>query len=302
MKRVSTRLNVFLLALVILLSSPALAAGQRPGGQQPGGHLRIDEVFVNFAWNTITIFGEDFDFGGVLEVTLGLGDITDLCTPFPTTTIMCDFSGPGLPLPGDYLLTVATGVGQSQSDEYDLTIGAVGPQGIQGIQGDKGAKGDQGIQGDKGDKGDQGNPGLPGEPGSPGADGLHCWDLNGDGVQDPTEDITGDGSFDALDCLGPAGPPGPLSDPGLSGNDICLENEDCVAPGEEAVACLVRPGVGFLGLGGTLLWRFDNPGSLITFGAWENTPCGLGPPQNGWHMSGIDFCGGVALALCPVPR
>jgi len=108
----------------VLFGQPA--AGQKPGGQQPGGHLRIDEVLVDFTLETITITGEDFDFGGYLEVTLGQvpGDITGLCTPFPTTTIVCDFSGPGLPLDGDYLLTVATGVGQSQSDEYDLTIGA----------------------------------------------------------------------------------------------------------------------------------------------------------------------------------
>ena len=167
------------------------AAGQRPGGQQPGGHLRIDEVFVDFDVETITIIGEDFDFGGYLEVTLGealVGDITILCTPnfvLIPQTITCDFSaanmGTGLPPDGDYLLTVATGVGQSQSDEYDLTIGAVGPQGIQGIQGVKGDQGDQGdtgatfgavgpqgiqgIQGVKGDQGDQGDTGATGPPG-----------------------------------------------------------------------------------------------------------------------------------------
>ena len=31
---------------------------------------------------------------------------------------------------------------------------------------------------------------------------IACWDLNGDGIQDPNEDINGDGSFDALDCQG----------------------------------------------------------------------------------------------------
>ncbi len=139
------------------------AAGQRPGGQQPGGHLRIDEVFVDFDVETITIIGEDFDFGGYLEVTLGealVGDITILCTPnfvLIPQTITCDFSaanmGTGLPPDGDYLLTVAMGVGPSQSDEYDLTIGAVGPQGIQGIQG---------VKGDQGDQGDTGATGPPG--------------------------------------------------------------------------------------------------------------------------------------------
>ena len=29
-----------------------------------------------------------------------------------------------------------------------------------------------------------------------------CWDLNGNGVSDPEEDINGDNEFDALDCQG----------------------------------------------------------------------------------------------------
>lgn len=115
----------------VLFGQPAAGQGKR--GQQPGGHIRIEEVFVDFNLETITIKGEDFDFGGFLEVTLGealVGDITSLCTPDFVSipqTITCDFSvnngGTGLPPDGDYLLTVATGAGQSQSDEYDLTIG-----------------------------------------------------------------------------------------------------------------------------------------------------------------------------------
>lgn len=42
---------------------------------------------------------------------------------------------------GDYLLTVSRGNGQSQSDEYDLTIGAVGPQGDKGDPGPQGPAG-----------------------------------------------------------------------------------------------------------------------------------------------------------------
>jgi formylglycine-generating enzyme required for sulfatase activity len=43
---------------------------------------------------------------------------------------------------------------------------------------------------------------IAGERGDP---GLACWDLNGDGIQDATEDVNGDGSWDALDCQGAAG-------------------------------------------------------------------------------------------------
>jgi len=36
-------------------------------------------------------------------------------------------------------------------------------------------------------------PGEQGPPGEPGAGGLSCWDLNGNGIADPEEDIDGDG-------------------------------------------------------------------------------------------------------------
>lgn len=111
------------LALVLMIAGPLAK------GVQPGGHLSIEEVFVDFDLETVTIVGKDFDFGGLPQVTLGeegnIGDITSLCAPdfaFMPQMITCDFSGIGLPDNGDYLLTVAAGHGQSQSDEYDLTI------------------------------------------------------------------------------------------------------------------------------------------------------------------------------------
>ena len=50
------------------------------------------------------------------------------------------------------------------------------------------------------DDGKDGNDGADGVAGTAGADGINCWDLNGDGVNDPGEDINGDGLFDAADC------------------------------------------------------------------------------------------------------
>ena len=41
-----------------------------------------------------------------------------------------------------------------------------------------------------------------GADGQDGADGVACWDINGNGVGDSGEDVNGDGSFDALDCQG----------------------------------------------------------------------------------------------------
>jgi hypothetical protein len=152
-------------------------------GQKPGGHLKITEVAVDFLSDTMVITGESFDFGEPLQVMLGdagnVGDISDFCTAdfaAEPQTILCDLSlAGGLPSDGDYLLTVATGSGQSQSDQYDLTIGAVGPQGEKGEKGDKGDTGAQGPKGDTGDqgpKGDTGDQGPKGDTGDQGPKGI----------------------------------------------------------------------------------------------------------------------------------
>ncbi len=71
--------------------------------------------------------------------------------------------------------------------------------------------------------GDDGQPtdgdGPTGQP-VPGEDGINCWDVNGNGVNDPEEDVNGDDVFDAQDCLGapgPEGPEGPQGEPGPPG-------------------------------------------------------------------------------------
>jgi len=53
--------------------------------------------------------------------------------------------------------------------------------------------------------------------GTPGIDGLNCWDLNGNGVKDGTEDVNNDGAWDALDCKGDSGIMGPVGPQGLQG-------------------------------------------------------------------------------------
>ena len=119
-------LRVALVSIAVALGLGALMAAKP--GKKPGGHLRVTEVFVDFGAKTIEITGEDFDFGpGPLTVSLGeFGDISDLCMVdfTPPQLISCDLSAGGLPPGGDYLLTVTRGGGQSQSDQYDLTIGA----------------------------------------------------------------------------------------------------------------------------------------------------------------------------------
>jgi hypothetical protein len=107
-------------------------------------------------------------------VILGDIDITGTCIDDLVAvpqTITCDLSVGGLPADGDYLLTVATGGGASQYDEYDLTIGAVGPQGEQGPKGDKGEIGEQGPVGPVGPQGPIGPVGPQGPIGPVGPQG-----------------------------------------------------------------------------------------------------------------------------------
>ena len=74
--------------------------------------------------------------------------------------------------------------------------------------------------------------GPAGADGPPGADGLNCWDLDGDGIRDPDEDVNLDGNVDAQDCRGPQGEQGPQGDPGdLSGLETAVA--DAAAHAEE---------------------------------------------------------------------
>ncbi len=57
-----------------------------------------------------------------------------------------------------------------------------------------------GLAGCEGSDGAAGRDGQDGAAGTPGADGQACWDLNGNGVADPEEDINGDGVVDVYDC------------------------------------------------------------------------------------------------------
>jgi len=74
-----------------------------------------------------------------------------------------------------------------------------------------------GPQGPAGMNGAAGPQGPAGMNGTNGVDGTHCWDLDGDGEEDPNEDINGDGYCNILDCIGPAGPQGPQGPAGVAG-------------------------------------------------------------------------------------
>lgn len=117
------------------------AGRARPG--PPGDHLTIQSVIIDPAIGLngqLIIRGEHFDFRGSPSVTIG-----DLPAPlniaFSSSRMLVVDLPPGPPLTGDLLLTVSTGNGQSQNDEYDLTFGAEGPEGPQGPPGPQGPQG-----------------------------------------------------------------------------------------------------------------------------------------------------------------
>ena len=164
------RLIKFTMAVCFMLSATiALAEVEKEG------HLTLSEVLVDYPTASMVIVGFDLDFGPApLQVILGDTDISDNCAlDLPLTvpqTITC--AGLALPVAAELLLVVSNGEGAPQTDEYDLTFGAVGPQGEQGPQGKLGDQGPQGKDGVQGPQGKLGERGLQGDPGADGADGA----------------------------------------------------------------------------------------------------------------------------------
>lgn len=82
---------------------------------------------------------------------------------------------------------------------------------LPGPQGQQGENGDQGLQGEPGIRGETGKDGQSGE------DGINCWDLNGNRIDDPEEDVNGDGKINILDCKGEKGGKGDVGEQGIPG-------------------------------------------------------------------------------------
>lgn len=59
---------------------------------------------------------------------------------------------------------------------------------------------------------------LYAETTAPGNNGIDCWDLNQNGINDPAEDINADGNWNALDCQGATGPSGATGPTGAAGS------------------------------------------------------------------------------------
>lgn len=60
-----------------------------------------------------------------------------------------------------------------------------------------------------------------GQQGNTGLNGFNCWDLNQNQINDPAEDTNNDGLFSTLDCIGQQGPQG-IPGPTTSGGPIFI--------------------------------------------------------------------------------
>jgi hypothetical protein len=126
--------SVLGVALFFVGATAAEAGPKDPG--LPGSHLTVEAVEIDFdpmvsTFGQLTITGQHFEFGNPLAVSLGPSaqSPSDLIMVSTSDTVLLYDLPKAFPN-GDYLLRVSTGNGQSQNDEYDLTIGAVGPPGV----------------------------------------------------------------------------------------------------------------------------------------------------------------------------
>jgi len=152
MSIIAKQIVMFLAAGLLAVSTAAFA----DKAIEEEGSLTISEVSVDYESSTMMIIGSDLNFGpDPLQVILGGTDISSHCVlddPLADPQIIiCDRLA--LPVALDLLLIVSMGQNATQTDEYDLTFGSVGPRGIQGERGDPGPRGEQGKSGPQGPPG-----------------------------------------------------------------------------------------------------------------------------------------------------
>jgi hypothetical protein len=108
--------------------------------------------------------------------------------------------------PGSYLMTVST-TNPQQTDEFWVTIGAVGPKGDTGAQGPQGIQGPIGLMGPTGPTGAAGAQGPKGDTGAMGPQGAK-GDTGAAGPQGPVGPMGSQGPIGATGAQGPQGPAG----------------------------------------------------------------------------------------------
>ncbi|MDA7718607.1 collagen-like protein [Pseudomonadales bacterium] len=163
--------QLFLKLILISLASYFTLSTPAAENENKGQNLIIQSAVINYERQQLRITGYDLLPKGYIEGE-ELETIVQINEGVPLTIVSGTPSELLLDFPhsfsenGDYKLSVRTGNGKSKQDEWDLTIGAVGPE---GPRGEKGDPGENGAPGDKGLPGPRGPAGLPGDSGTNGS-------------------------------------------------------------------------------------------------------------------------------------
>lgn len=197
------RLNrtVLCFGIIFILISVAFPLAFAANKVRDKDQLTMYYVYVDLPQQSIFIDGVNFTKKGKEVPVVTFGDNTLVVDNYTDTNLQAKL--PSGFVAGGYLLTVSTGNGEKEYDEWNLTIGAVGPQ---GPKGDAGPQGPIGLTGATGPQGPQGIQGLTGVMGPQGPIGLTgaTGAMGATGPQGPIG-LTG-----ATGATGPQGPQGPL--------------------------------------------------------------------------------------------
>ncbi len=148
---------IVLAACSLVALAPAVQS-LPPSGVQDS--MVIEEVYVDFEIQTLTIMGQNLSLKGFPTVTLAGVRLKVISKADDTLLVEI----PSVEA-GDYLLVVSsTAEGVTYTAKYDLTIGAVGPRGETGPPGPAGPQGATGARGPQGAQGETGPQGPPGPP------------------------------------------------------------------------------------------------------------------------------------------
>lgn len=183
--------------------------------------------------------------------------------------------------PGSFLLSVANGKSETQSDSFIVTIGAVGPQGPQGPQGSQGPAGPAGATGPQGPAGPAGQVGATGPAGPQGPQGP-AGPIGDTGPQGP-QGLQG--------LSGPAGPAGPIGPQGSQGPQGIAGPAGATGPAGPAGPAGPQGPQGPAGPG---LNPGTNPGDVLTWDGlnWVSRPPNSVPitMDNMQPFNTVNFC------------
>ena len=182
-----------MITLVLLLAASFMVIMTNGALAQQGPTITLSPTA---GFSSITISGIGFSVWSGMTIYWDGNQTPAIIDTDGETSFTAIISVPAQTSPGPHTITAVDGYKDEASAQFTV-VDMTGPSGVPGMS----------------------VTGLPGE------DGIHCWDLNENGMADSAEDINDDGKIDVLDCQGSSGeviepicdcPPGP---PGIDGVD-----------------------------------------------------------------------------------